>query len=266
MPVSMDAIIDRQLRRWELDRHGVREKLPAERPFPAQPVITVSRQHGSRGAELAAALAERFHYTLLHRNVIDRIRESTGYTRRLLEALDEHSRSQLSSCFDAFLGGEYVDESDYAASLFQTVYAISRLGGVVVVGRGANFIIGPDAGVHVRVVAPRHERIRELMVRGRLSESQAAREIDEVDRDRTRFLRKLFARSADDPLAYDLILNQSGRSLEAMVEIVARVAEEKFAHLTAAGSPAAGAPRPIVPRSSEAAPIPAPPKTRRPGR
>ena len=85
---SIDSIIDRQLRLWEHERKTARAAGPEPRPRPEfQPVITVSRQHGSGGSAIAAGLAERFIYTLLHRDVIDRMSEDAGYTRRLLEAL-----------------------------------------------------------------------------------------------------------------------------------------------------------------------------------
>jgi hypothetical protein len=200
----------------------------------AQPIITVSRQHGSRGRDLAAGLAERFGYTLLHRDVLDLLSKSTGHTRRLLEVLDEHSRSQLATWFSSMISGKYLDESDYMTGLFKTVYSIARLGGVVVVGRGTNFIIGPEAGVHLRVVAPLEERVSQLMRRGNLSTDDATREIEDVDRERAKFVHSMFHRSVNDPLAYDMVINESGRSLDAMVTIATLVAEEKIERLRAA--------------------------------
>ncbi len=232
MPRSIEAIIDRQLRRWEHDRRlAAAGGVGGEARVVAQPIITVSRQHGSRGRDLASRLAERFQYTLLHRDVIDRISMSTGHTRRLLEALDEHSRSQLAIWVDSMLSGRYVDETDYAVGLLKTVYSIARLGGVVVVGRGANFIVEPTGGVHLRVVAPPGERIRNLMRRGNLTADEAAREIRVVDQERAKFVRKLFHRSVDDPLGYDMILNESGRSLDFLVRVAAIVVEEKIGRL-----------------------------------
>jgi cytidylate kinase len=229
---SIEAIIDRQLRKWEHEHRHVHAGGPViDRRAMTQPVVTVSRQHGSRGREVAAKLAERFHYTLLHRNTIDRISESTGHLRRLLEALDEHSRSQVSIWVDSMLSGKYLDETDYAAALFKTVHSIARLGGVVVVGRGANFIIGPDAGVHLRIVAPREERIASLARRKGITEAAAGREIDVYDHDRDAFVRKLFHRSVEDPLAYDVVLNQSGRPVNVLVDLATAVAEEKIARL-----------------------------------
>lgn len=240
MPRSIEAIIDRQLGLWEQERRqALRVREPDEPPF--QPIITVSRQHGSHGSDLAARLAARRRYTLLHRNAIDRISKSTGHQKRLLAALDEHSRSWVTSWVDSLLSGRYLDETDYAVGLLRTISSMARLGGVVVVGRGANFIIGPAAGVHLRVVAPLDERVRHLMEVGGLSLEAATREIETVDREREKFIHKLFHRPVDDPLAYDMILNESGRSLDAMVRIATAVVREKLARLQASHDSASSA-------------------------
>ena len=98
--ISIEAIIDRQLRRWELERNiRATELSTQEIQLRHQPVITISRQRGSGGTLIASKLAIRFNYTLLHRDIIDRIVESTGYKRRLVESLDEHSQSRMETWF-----------------------------------------------------------------------------------------------------------------------------------------------------------------------
>jgi len=242
MPKSIEELIDRELRRWEHERQiGARGGAADAARAVTQPIITISRQHGSRGKKLALRLAGRFGYTLLHRDLIDRISTSTGHRRRLLEALDEHARSQITTWVDAMLSGRYLDESDYVVGLLKTVHSIALLGGVVVVGRGANFIVEPGAGVHLRVVAPLEERVRNLMKRGNLTPAEAAREIKLVDEERAKFVRRHFHRSVDDPVAYDMIINESGHSLETLVALATTVVEEKLARLGAPGlSPVPG--------------------------
>src|SRR5512137_539174 len=127
---SIEAIIDRQLRRWELESNiRAAELTTQEIQQRHQPVITISRQRGSGGTLIARKLADRFNYTLLHKDVIDRMVESTGYKRRLIESLDEHSHSQMEMWFEAMVGGKYVDSSDYVRHLLEIIYSISRLGG-----------------------------------------------------------------------------------------------------------------------------------------
>jgi len=233
---SRDKILDRQIRKWELEKAvKAHERAAHEKPDALlAPVITVSRQRGSSGTILAEKLAERFGYTLLHRDVIDRIVESSGYKRRIVESLDEHSKSQVQLWFESMLQGAYVDASDYVKELLEVIYSISQLGGVVVVGRGANFILGPERGFHIRVVAPREVRIRALIEREQMSERDALHEVERTDHERADFMRKVYGRSIDDPLAYDLVINNISISMDSVTSLVAAAAQEKFERMRTA--------------------------------
>jgi cytidylate kinase len=232
---SIDRILDRQVRKWEsekaahVDQHGHRDRAGA----PVQPILTVSRQRGSNGTLLAERLAERFGYTLLHRDVIDRICESSGYKRRIVESLDGRARSQLQLWVESVLQGAYVDASDYLKALLEVIYSISQLGGVVVVGRGSNFILGHERGFHIRVVAPLEVRVRNLTEREGFAERDALREIEKSDHERTEWVRKACRRSIDDPLGYDLVINHLSISMESATSLVAAAAQEKFERLRA---------------------------------
>jgi hypothetical protein len=50
---SIEAIINRQLLKWELERKETAPATP-DRPQPA-PIVTISRQTGSRGSYFASA-------------------------------------------------------------------------------------------------------------------------------------------------------------------------------------------------------------------
>jgi cytidylate kinase len=229
---TIEAIIDRQIQRWEFEK-SMRSGQPGadEGGPPLQPVFTVSRQRGSGGTLIGERLAERFHYTLLDRDVIDRICTSTGTLRRIVASLDEHSKPQVTSWIESVLGMAYVDHSDYARHLLETIRSVARLGGVVVVGRGANFIVGPELGFHCRVVAPKPVRVRNVMERNGRTEKDANREVETADRERAEFIRKLFHRDIDDPLGYDLVLNTAGLPVESATTLIAASAMEKFERL-----------------------------------
>lgn len=230
---TIDAIIDRQLRRWELERSLRHDADPESSGGALQPLLTISRQSGTHGDEIAASLAERFRYTLLNRDVIDRMCRSTGYTRRLVEALDEHARSQITHWIDSIFAGDYVDTGDYMRALVKTIFSIARLGGVVVVGRGANFIVGPKRGFHARIVAPRAARVDHLASERRLSRRDAERQLTIEDHEREEFIRRLFGRSADDPLGYDLVVNEAQARPDQIANWLEAAAREKFPRLAA---------------------------------
>lgn len=226
---SIETIIDRQLRRWELQKsleeahHGLTRSIHLPKPL-----ITVSRQRGSRGTAIAERIAYRFNYTLLHKDIIDRICESSGYKRRVVESLDDHTRSQMELWFESLITGKLVDLNDYARHLLEVIFTVSRLGGVVVVGRAANFIIGPNRGLHVRVVGSSDRRMRNLVDQDHYKESDARKEIEKSDHERSEFVHKLIHQSIDDPRHYDLIINTDWITIDQAVSLIANAAMEKF--------------------------------------
>lgn len=212
---SIDTIINRQFGIWE------RQKLQAsadEPPIEPLPIITVSRQKGSRGSYFASRLAEKLGYQQLHREVIDAICKSSGYRERVIESLDQHVRGDLDLAVESAITGQSVDHSDYVRHLIKVILSMARLGGVVVTGRGANFILGLSRGVHFRVIAPNESRVKFLMKYDQLCVADALTAIDQTDRERREFVRKLFDKEIDSPQYYDVVFNSALIDIEEMVD------------------------------------------------
>lgn len=225
---SIDVLIDRQFRKWEQDK--ARAKQPSVR-MAVPKVVTVSRQAGSRGTFLAARLADDLAFSVLHRETIEAICESSGYRRRIVEYLDERFRSDVELMIEGLLTGQSVDHGDYTRHLFQVVLSMARLGGVVLVGRGGSFILGPRRGFHIRVVAPKEQRIANLVKYKRLTKEVADSEIDLVDGERRELIARLFDQDIDNPANYDLVINLGLMELEDMVPPTIAAIKAKFALL-----------------------------------
>jgi len=205
---------------------------PALKPVPPQ-VVTVSRQAGSRGTYFASLLADELGFTRLHREIIDAVCKSTGFRRRIVKNLDEKFRGDLDVMVEGMISGQSVDPGDYVRYLFQVVLSMARLGGVVLVGRGGNFILGPRRGFHIRIVAPREQRIANLVKHKNVTREVAASEADRVDSERCELIAKLFDEDIDDPRHYDLIINLAYVDLETMVGPTIAAIRSKFSRLAA---------------------------------
>lgn len=227
---SIDAIINRQLLKWELQRKKEVEEA-SKRPSPP-PIVTVSRRRGSRGSYFASRLAETLGYQQLHREVIDTICQSSGYRKRIVESLDDKFRGDLELAVEALFTGQSVDHYDYFRHLSRTVLSMSRLGGIVLVGRGGNFILGPKRGFHIRFVAPKWRRIENLMKYKQMSEQEATRLIESSDRERRELIRKLFSADIDDPDHYDLVINATYLDVEELLDSTMIAIKAKFDKLT----------------------------------
>lgn len=227
---SIEDIINRQFRQWQLE-HARQQQSPHPH-IPLLPIITVSRETGSRGAYLAKLLAEKLGYQLIHREVIDAICHSSGYRKQMVESLDEHYRPQLHLLVESLISGQAVDHSDYVRHLYQVILSMSQLGGVVLVGRGGNFILGKKRGFHIRVVCPKEKRIANLMKYKKLSPEDATARINRSDTERRAFVRKLFRADNDDPHHYDLIINSEYVDFEELVPGLIELARSKMSKLS----------------------------------
>lgn len=230
---SIDDIINRQFRQWEMEKREREEAQPA--PAPPAKIVTVSREHGSRGAHFAMILAERMKYQLIHKEIVDAICASTGYRKRIVASLDEHYRSTLEMMVDSIFSGQMVDHSDYMRNLAQVVLSMARLGGVVLVGRGGNFILGPSRGFHIRFVCPVKKRIANLVKYRGITDKEAAEAIEQSDDKRRELMRKVFDADIDDPHHYDMMVNTAHVDVEDWIDPAHAAIKAKFERLSGIG-------------------------------
>ena len=215
---SIQSIVDRQIQRWLLESRSGHEKA-AGQPAP-RPVITISRTLGSGGALIGRLVAERMKLNLYEKEIIEQIAAHGEVRRDLVEAMDEHSRSRVESWVDGILRNRMFDEGDYYHHLLQVLRSLQELGSVVIVGRGANFILPERPALHVRVVAPLEDRVRRLMDYLGLTRDEAEKRIRESDANRARFVRRLFGADWNDPLHYNLVINTGRVCLECSAMLV----------------------------------------------
>lgn len=227
---SIEAIVNRQILKWELESKEA-EIVEEDRPRPS-PIVTVSRQSGSRGSYFGSRLAQRLGYQRLHRDAIDLICKSSGYRKRIVESLDGRFRGRLGLLAESIVTGQIVDLTDYARQLCKVVLSMSELGGVVLMGRGGNFILGPKRGFHLRVVCPREKRIENLIKYKKMTADEATITVDRSDEDRRKFVDELFGSDIDDPHQYDMVVNSSLIDVEDMVNTAVIAINAKMSKLT----------------------------------
>jgi len=135
------------------------------------------------------------------------VAEQYNLSRPLLEFVDETTTHWASDVFGTWLDPSGVSHHKYVVHLGRIVLAAAREGNVVLVGRGAQFLLPREQGLAVRIVAPETYRVRQIITRRGLSAAKAKQFIAEVDRGRREFVRRFFHRNIDDPHLYDLVIN-----------------------------------------------------------
>ena len=181
--------------------------------------ITISREYGSGGGEIASRLARRLGWQLVDHAIVERVASELGTSQEEAETHDESTGGIISQVLnvmqnlypaymvsappEAFLSAE-----DYSRTVDRIVKAAAARGHVVIVGRASQVILA-DLGdvLHVRVIAPFEKRVVYVMQR------------EGVDR------------HPDDAQLYDLVLNTSLLDLESAVDIIGFTLQQKAKEL-----------------------------------
>jgi cytidylate kinase len=210
---SIEQLIEEQAYRWQL-----REvKQPAE---GCRPVITLSRQHGAGGEEIARRLAETLELETFDREIIQRIAERARLRERAVTALDERDRAVIDEWLAPFAAERYLTRYDYVHHLIGVVAAIARRGGAIIVGRGAHLLLRAGEALRVRVVAPLEARVAAVADEDGLSPRAARQRIEAVEAERDAFLRRYFHAGFNDPSCFDLVVNTAVIGPDAAVAAV----------------------------------------------
>jgi cytidylate kinase len=224
---STHDLVEQQVRRWIAEqerRRGHSDRVAA----PPRPVVTISREAGSKGTTLGRLVADKLGFRLWDQELVQRVAEQSGASEALFAAVDERARGAIDDLLTAILVGDAGTEAEYMASLLRVIHSVAQHGSAVIVGRGAQFVLDPGTVLRLRVVGPIESRTRELASMRNLSEREARAEVERIDRERLGFVRHHFHRDAADPSAYDLLVNSVHVPPERAVDVVVAAYHAKF--------------------------------------
>jgi cytidylate kinase len=181
-------------------------------------VITIEREYGSGGANIAKQIAERLQWKLWDEELTAEIARAAHVDPKVTQRCDERVDTLLYRLFKSYARGSYeralsfsdsqsFDTDCMVAMLHTVVEDVASRGNCVIVGRGSPYILRnrPDA-FHVFVYAPPEEKIRRLKSIGK-SEREATQLVEEVDRERSEFIRHYFKKDWPYRPLYNMMIN-----------------------------------------------------------
>lgn len=183
-------------------------------------VITVEREYGSGGANIARQLSEKLGWKLWDQDITAEIARVAKVDPKAARICDERVDSLLSRLFRVYARGSYerslpVGESkafntDRMFSILEDVIVrLANEGHCVIVGRGSPFFLRDRADVfRVFVYAPLEEKIRRVMALGK-TEKEARQLVEEIDRERATFIRHYFNTEWPHRPLYHLMVNSA---------------------------------------------------------
>jgi len=181
-------------------------------------IVTVEREYGSGGGEIAQSLATQLGWKLWDQLLTEEIARLANCPKAVVEVREERTDPLYYRLFKSFLRGSYegslnahklnlVDSETILKITERVVQHAAKTGNSVIVGRGSQHFLRsrPDT-LRVFLYAPREDKVRRLLARGK-SEKEAEQLVDTVDRERVDFIQKYFRVEWPDRAVYHTMIN-----------------------------------------------------------
>jgi cytidylate kinase len=183
-------------------------------------IITVEREYGSGGGEIAQLLAERLGWKLWDQLLTEEIARLAQCPKAVVAVREERNDPLYYRLFKSFLRGSYegsinahklklVDSESILRITERVVRQAASIGNCVIVGRGSqHFLEDRSDTLRVFLYAPKEDKVRRLVSGGK-TRDEAEELVDSVDRDRVDFVQKYFNVEWPSRSVYQMMLNTS---------------------------------------------------------
>ncbi len=220
-----EHIVEAHLARWEQETHPDLARVYRDCSIEdvVRPYVAITREVGTGAGELAAAVGEALGWPVINRRVINLIALSEAYRTRLAGCLESWAADAVAKRV-----AELACPNDYGRWLSEVLLGISTRTRLVVLGRGAGFILPRKAGLSVRLTAPLAYRAARLAAGGDLDLAEARAQVRRIDEERRTFTRDEFGVEIDQIDLYDLVIDREEFTIERMTEQVLHAVEAKL--------------------------------------
>lgn len=205
-------------------------------------VLTFSNQIGTNGAAIARAAAEKLRYRYYDWEVISQAAAEAGVSpeelavasaerapgfiermmRRLIEASAEEETTRPTGPRPSILRSD-----DYRQFIERVVMELAHRGDAVIVGHAAQAILKDRPGVlRVLLVGSLKQRIDRMVAAQGVTADQARQLIEQSDRQRLDFFKRVYHMDWLDARTYDVALNTDRLSVELARDMIVACARE----------------------------------------
>ena len=188
-------------------------------------VVTIARQVGTNGEEVARIVASALGFRLLDYRLVQEAAQEAGVSPETISEA-EHKPSFFGRIIEALARnpagpaagqwGEPINiaatplltSADYRQLVQQVVHDFAEQGNVVFLGHGAQFMLRDRADTfRVLVVGGDDVRTRRLMVSMNVDEAKAREVVQKTDKERIDYFRTYYDAGWTSPSSYDLTVN-----------------------------------------------------------
>lgn len=193
-----------------------------------QIIISISREYGSGGHEIAEKIAKQFGLTLYDRSMLDEIAEAKNIQIEYLEKYDEKPRK----LFGSRRVGAYTNSMEEIIAEMQFEYLKEKADAgesFVIVGRCSETVLQDREGlISIFILGDEQVKLERIMKKYNLDEQEAAAKIKRHDKNRRQYHNRHSTSKWGDSRAYDMCINDSKLGIDKTTETLAYFIEERM--------------------------------------
>ena len=192
-------------------------------------IITIGRQHGSKGHEVAHVLSELLGIPCYSKEIVDEAVANSSFSKDIFESYDERRVASYIMPAPHFAGIHqgFQLNMEVANAQFDAVRSLADKGDGIFVGRCADYILRsrPEL-LRVFIRSDPAERVRTIMERKGIDEDAAKKLIKQVDKDRASYYRYYTDQIWGEAANYDLCIDSGRLGVEGTARVIQACAEE----------------------------------------
>lgn len=194
-----------------------------------QTIISVGREYGSAGHEIAEKLAKRLGFKFYDRNMLDEIAQEKNIEVKYLEKYEEKPRKLILS--RTVKGYSNSLEEVIADMQFEYLQKKAATGeSFVVVGRCAEEVLRDNEGlISIFILGDKEKKLARVMEKYQIGKDEALSKMARHDRNRKRYHNRHSDGKWGDSRSYDLCVNSSKLGVDKTVDILEEYVRKRIA-------------------------------------
>ena len=184
-------------------------------------LITIGRQFGSGGKEVAEELGRKLGIPVYDSELITEAARKSGISEEFFQKRDEKRRA-------LFIGMKSgMDDEILFRIQSEAIRELAEKGSAIFVGRASDYVLRDLDCVDVFICAPLETRVKRIMERQGLSESEAESLIDRKDRVRAEYYDFFTFSKWGTAANYDLCIDSSILGIEGTADLIIDFAKKR---------------------------------------
>lgn len=220
------ALVEHQIQRWLLTQEVQRASPCVEATIACGHFVAISREAGAGGEEIGRAVSDELGWRMLDRELLGLVAKAAECSANDVELIDETRMRWVTDLFNHWIDRAPVSHEKYLICLSAVLRTAIKSESIVVVGRGAPFLLPREHGLTVRIIAPKQFRVEQARHLRGLTAREARAWVERTDRERHDFVAQHFHQDVNQMHLYDLVLNVEKLGIEGAARQIACAARE----------------------------------------